>query len=233
MKFSVKKLQNEVYHFEYQSSEFGNSFSIQSALELEKLLENDLSKAQAIVFSSAGRRFFCTGGNLAHYAKQTEKSEGLEENARIKAILDHFHGLPMFKLAVVDGDTFGGGMEMLSCFDYSLATPQSYFGFWQRRLSLSTGWGGGQRWADKLGPEKVRSLVSSAKSFGAHQALRWSLIDEVVPRSLISERLNELIVHHQKWPLEPLGYMSEYPANEAHAFSQLWFSESHLKKLKR
>jgi enoyl-CoA hydratase/carnithine racemase len=132
---------------------------------------------------------------------------------------------------VVEGDVLGGGMEWLGYFDYRWTTPSVFFSFWQRRIGLSPGWGGGSQWARILGESAVRKLLIEASLISAPHALKLGLVDRV----LSSCRMRDAIA---PW-CEQLNGQSAVSirdwsaSGERRIFEKLWLAPDHRLALAR
>ncbi len=155
-----------------------NSFRVSTSRELLKLLPQIEKLADVMVFRSTGR-VFCSGGNLKdHIAQGAVKSRSA--NREITKCLARLSALEIPTVAVVRGDAFGGGLELLSAFDVVIAAPHVLLGFWQRRLGLSFGWGGGARFVKRVtSPARLVGLALEARALTASEALRHGIVDRV------------------------------------------------------
>lgn len=132
-----------IAHIVLARPERGNSLGQDEAKGLEGLLDKiESKKLQGVLFSSVGSRFFCAGGNLEDQRRLSDPESTLRTQKAIATQLDRLSKLKIPTGAAIDGDCFGGGMELLAAFDFVLATPHSFFGLWQGRLGLTPGWGG-------------------------------------------------------------------------------------------
>lgn len=233
------QIDGQILFVSFESREFANSFGVDEAMQLSSILKSHRKRVKACVFRSRHPRIFSAGGNLKFYASHKSRSPGLAVNRRIRKVLDEFSEWAVPKVAVVEGDVWGGGLELLSCFDYRLATPNVLFGFWQRRIGLSFGWGGYRRWGRRLAIERLRELCLSTRVIGAASAKELGLIQEVCSFSEISIRA-------QAWILQALqNDSSSYPrvqalfekapgtSQETAIFESLWWKTAHRKVLEK
>lgn len=210
-----------------------NSFRVETARELAKFLPQIVKTCDVLVFRAEGR-VFCSGGNLKdHLAQGVAVSRAA--NREIAAALSLLSSLPIPSLAVVEGDALGGGVELLSAFDVVLAAPHVVLGFWQRRLGVTFGWGGGARLARRLGSAALVSrLALEARALTAGEALRVGLIDGVhAPWSLRREAMAEALrlaslPRASVTAMKSMRLVSSSEARvEQRAFEKLWFGPSH------
>ena len=90
--------------------------------------------------------------------------------------------LPMLTIAVIDGDCFGGALDLAMAFDLRFATPRSRFAHPGARLGIITGFGGTSRWRDIVAPAVARRLFIGNEVFSAADALSAGLVDRVAER---------------------------------------------------
>lgn len=218
-------------HVGFLAYESANALSLSAARQLDSLQKQLKGVDKPIVFSSAHPTVFCSGGNLSDYKKLKSAAAGLKVNREITQILDRFQAWPVPKLAVIEGDVLGGGMEWLARFDFRWATPASMFSFWQRRIGLSTGWGGGKAWTDRIGPDKLRTLLLEARLLNAFEAQRIGLIDQVVSPWRVADESLVWARHMSESTVRPLlGWKAK---SEAKFFSKLWMGPLHKRALER
>lgn len=206
--------------------ENANSFGLEQALELQQILSQISSRV--LLFQSVSSRFFCTGGNLKRYAQQSTAEEGRSDNRQIAEVLSQLCELPVLKVVWVNGDCFGGGTELISCFDLVWASPHSFLGFWQRKVALTFGWGSYARLIQRMKRADIKRLLIQGNSFSAYHAYQLGLVDKVFPVSSFDAELEKLIQNEQalpKGPLEVIHKLEE--SNEADTFEQLWFTPEH------
>lgn len=84
-------------------------------------------------------------------------------------------------LAAIRGYCLGGGLDLALACHYRLAAPDALFGHPGATLGLLTGWGGTQRLPRLLGRARALELLLGAEPIPADQALRFGLINEIVP----------------------------------------------------
>ena len=224
-----------VLFIELDNIENGNSFGLVEAEELLEVYEEwKESQIFGLVFSTVSQRFFCAGGNLKFYATQTTPQEGRLANRQISLALNRLAKWPIATVAVVEGDCFGGGMELLSCFDHVISTPESFFGLWQRRIGLSYGWGGGKRFLEFISRRRLRSLSLSTETFSASAALKYGFVDEVAANSKIYEMTERWIYNQNSLTKSPIAALKGFnPDSERSLFEKLWWNKEHKSILNR
>ncbi len=216
---------------EFHAPDSANALSLAAARELRAIATKYKKWIKPVVVISGHPKVFCSGGNLTDYKKLKSKAEGLKVNREIENCLAVFAKWPAVKLAIIEGDVLGGGLEWLSCFDYRWSTNAAVFAFWQRRIGLTPGWGGGARWAAKVGEDCLRKLLIEAEVLPAAAALRHGLIDRILPEWKIREAVShwgnllesEIANELNQWSVK----------TESKVFAKLWLASAHAKILNR
>ncbi|MCB0384068.1 MAG: enoyl-CoA hydratase/isomerase family protein [Bdellovibrionales bacterium] len=228
------KIENGILVLTLANVAHGNSFGQAEADQLARALQRHKGQFEGVLFLSASPRFFCTGGNLSFYASLKGRMQGLRANLRIRQVLQKLNSLPEPKVAVVAGDCFGGGMEVLSVFDHVVATPEAQLGFWQRRLSLTFGWGGGGRWEKKMGTGAMLKAMIEARTYSSYEARQLGLVQEIVLRNRAEASGRAWLEKAMRWPREPLKNLRSWNSlREVKIFEGLWLNPSHKRVLER
>jgi enoyl-CoA hydratase/carnithine racemase len=114
-----------------------------------------------------------------------------------------------------------------------IVSPFSVLHFWQRKIGLSYGWGGGRRIAARCGLAPARALLQSARSLTANQALELGLVDRVIAASTQELEAQRYI---SKWlrtnPQSGSRIKRWSPKQESAVFADLWWAEEHRAALK-
>lgn len=136
-----------------------------------------------IVYTGAGDRAFCTGGDVkeyaAHYTNRPRdywKYMGLF-SAYIESIMNA--GKPV--IARVNGMAVGGGNESHLACDLSIIAEHAYVGQVGTGVG-SVAAGGATQWLPIfVGDRRARYMVMTNRRIPPYQALEWGLVNEVVP----------------------------------------------------
>ena len=233
------KLVDNVLHVLLNDQKTKNSLSLVMSQEIKSVLESatDDVSVLGLCFSASGR-VFCSGGNLSDYAAMSMHAEGIAVNRDISLTLSKLAEFPKPTVAIVEGDCFGGGIELLSCFDVVYAAPHALFGFWQRRIGLTFGWGGGPRLVKRIPAKKLSNLALLTSNLFAEEALAIGLIDGVFPQSRILASAIQAVTALASLPKGPFTALrSERPLQSGvtaeAVFEELWWQDEHLKALGR
>ena len=95
-------------------------------------------------------------------------------------------------IAVLNGYTFGGGLELALAADLRLAAEGAQLALPEVRLGTIPGWGGTQRLPALIGPARARQLIFTGARIDAATAARWGLVNDVHPPDALAARAREL-----------------------------------------
>jgi len=87
--------------------------------------------------------------------------------------------LPMLTIAHIDGDCFGGALDLILAFDLRFASERSRFSHPGARLGIVTGFGGTSRWRRVIDAAGARRLFLANPILSAQEALDAGLIDAI------------------------------------------------------
>ncbi len=231
-RIEIDKREIKLIDILFHHPETKNSFSSQIARDLARILKLHQA-ADALLFRSLGR-VFCSGGNLKDYASMTVATS-MQANRDITGVLKKINDLQIPTLALVEGDVFGGGIELISAFDFVFVTPHIQMGFWQRKMGLAFGWGGGARIAARLGPQAASKLGVEAKCLTGRQAYELGLVDRVLPPWAAQAEAFAEILRLASLPRGPVGAFKHArdPKLERVGFERLWMGAEHQEGLRR
>jgi enoyl-CoA hydratase/carnithine racemase len=87
--------------------------------------------------------------------------------------------LPMITVCAVDGDCFGGALDLALAFDLRFASARSRFSHPGAKLGIVTGFGGTSRWRSVLAPAAARRLLLGNPVLSADEAMSIGVVDAI------------------------------------------------------
>jgi enoyl-CoA hydratase/carnithine racemase len=159
-----------------------NAISWDMVLQLESALQAvDDDAGVAIVFISGRGRGFSAGGDLKGYLALQRSAENFS------AFVDDFHRvLSAIKymskpvVALVNGVTAAGGLELLLSCDFAWAASSARIGDAHLNYGQIGGGGSLALLPRVIGPTRARELLFSGELLPAAEALDWGLVNRVI-----------------------------------------------------
>lgn len=134
--------------------------------------------ATLFVFRSGRPNLFAAGADMAEMLRFSP-STASEFSQLGQETFDAIERLPCVTVALVDGDCFGGALDLILAFDVRLATPRSRFAHPGARLGIVTGFGGTSRWRRVTTRRTANQLFLANRTFSAAEALDQGIVDGV------------------------------------------------------
>jgi (E)-benzylidenesuccinyl-CoA hydratase len=142
----------------------------------------DDDSAWVAIFTGAGEKSFSAGADLKKMIPAAF-GEGRRRSHHDPGLGGITRGLEIWKpmIAAINGHCLAGGMELALACDLRLAVPHATFGLPEVRWAIMPGAGGTQRLPRATPLAKAMELILMARTLTAEEALRWGLINAVVP----------------------------------------------------
>ncbi|HEV7763848.1 MAG TPA: enoyl-CoA hydratase/isomerase family protein [Thermoanaerobaculia bacterium] len=131
-----------------------------------------------LVFRSGQSRLFAAGADMA----EMERFSAMDAYAFARLgqeVFETIERLPCLTIAMIDGDCFGGALDLVLAFDLRYATPRSRFAHPGARIGIVTGFGGTSRWRKVLTRPAANQLFLANRTLNTEEALRLGIIDGV------------------------------------------------------
>ncbi len=149
-------------------------------------------EARVVLIRGSGDRAFCVGADINDWTSLEPMDmwrrwirDGHRVFARIAALRQ-----PV--IAVLNGFTLGGGLELALAADIRLAADGIELGFPEVSIATLPGWGGTQRLPALIGKGRAKQMIFTSQCISAPQAEQWGLVNEVLPRDQLDDRADEL-----------------------------------------
>ncbi len=139
------------------------------------------SSARVLILTGEGSRAFCAGGDIAAWSRETPDAFSRHWVRDGHAAFDALARLRQPVIAVLNGHTLGGGLELAACADLRIAESHITLGQPETGLGIIPGWSGTQRAVRRFGGQVVRRMALFGEVFDAELALALGLVDQVVP----------------------------------------------------
>ncbi len=147
-------------------------------------LEIDKNRAiRAVILSSATPRAFGVGADINDWASLPPVEMWRDWVRFGHRIIRNLEGLLQPLIAVTNGFTFGGSLELALAADIRIGEEGSRYGFPEASVGTIPGWMGTQKALQLIGPSTLKKLIFTAQPISAEEALSIGLIDSLVPEN--------------------------------------------------
>lgn len=162
--------------------------------ELAKAVEqvDQSTETRVVVIRGAGERAFCVGADIHDWTSLEPLDMWRRWIRDGHRIFDSIAALRQPVIAVLNGYTLGGGLELALTADIRLAADTTELGFPEVSIATIPGWGGTRRLPDLIGNGRAKQMILSGQRISAETAERWGLVNEVLPIDQLDDRASEL-----------------------------------------
>jgi len=133
----------------------------------------------AVVITGSGDKSFCAGADLKAISRGENIFHPEHPEWGFAGFVQHFIDKPV--IAAVNGTALGGGTELALASDLVVAQVSARFGLPEVKRGLIAAAGGVFRIVDQLPRKVAMELLLTGEPISAEEALRWGLINQVVP----------------------------------------------------
>lgn len=156
-----------------------NLLSSDALRELDErigLLPADL---ETFCFFSAHQSVFAAGADMQEMERfAPDDASGFASLGQ--SLFARIERLSCLTIALIDGDCFGGALDLALAFDLRVASPRSRFSHPGSRIGIVTGFGGTSRWRRHADAPSARALFLGNRILNASEALEHDVVDVVV-----------------------------------------------------
>ena len=160
-----------------------NALTLEMLAELEAHLATleQSTEVRAVILTGAGERSFCVGADINAWADLDAVAMWRNWIREGHRIFDRLASLNIPTLAVLNGYTFGGGLELALAADLRIAADGIELALPEVSLGIIPGWAGTKRLPDAIGTARAKQMIFTGQRISASQAEAWGLVNEVVP----------------------------------------------------
>lgn len=204
-----------------------NLLSSAALKELSSALGESGDAVRAVVFRSGHESIFAAGADMDEMSR-FDAAQAREFSRLGQELFDSIERSGRVFVAAIDGDCFGGALDLALSFDVRICTPRSRFSHPGSRIGIVTGFGGTSRWRKLLEPAAARRLFLDNPVLSADDARASGLVDEVVKDDLVS-RAHAIARAAAERPAEEVKFVKELLSHaQGHSASQLALISSRL-----
>ena len=160
-------------------------------------IEKDQDKIDVVILTGEGDRAFVAGADISVMA-QLGPIEGMAFSRLGQDTFQALSALPQPVIGAINGFALGGGNELSMSCDIRIASDKAKFGQPEVGLGIPPGYGGTQRLPRLIGIGLAKYLDFTADIIDAETALKWGLVDFVVPAAELMDKAMEMARKMQK-----------------------------------
>ena len=165
-----------------------NAFNFEMLEQLRKVIESIQihPDIRLVVITGAGHKAFSVGADLKE--RKTLPDTLVKRNLnRFGEVFTLIEQLPQPTICVLNGYTFGGGLELALACDFRIAADSITLGLTETSLGIIPGAGGTQRLPRLIGEAKALELILTAKRMSAAEAYQYGLVTKIAPFEELQE----------------------------------------------
>lgn len=168
-----------------------NALSNRLISELRTLLseiEGD-EDLRALVLTGAGDKAFVAGADIGELVER-DAVLGSKVSRERQDVFSRLENLSVPTIAAVNGYALGGGLELALACSIRICSEKARFGAPEVKLGIIPGDGGTQRLPRLVGKGRAMEMILTGDFIGAEEALRFGLVNRVVPHeNLLAEAM--------------------------------------------
>ena len=148
--------------------------------------------AQVVVLTGAGTAF-CSGMDMENLKQITGRTneQNIQDSETMASLFRTLYDFPKPTIAAVNGPAIAGGTGLATLCDFTLAVPEAKFGYTEVRIGFVPAIVSSFLIAN-IGEKRARDLLLTGRIFGAEEANRLGLVNEIVAPERLMPRALEL-----------------------------------------
>jgi len=151
-------------------------------------------QVRAVVLRGAGGQAFAAGTDIGQFTEFRSSDDAIAYERRIGQVLDRLTAVRVPVLAVVEGPAVGAGLVLAASCDIVVATPDAVFGApIAHTLGNCLSPAVVRQLQTRLGRGRTMAMLLTATLLTAAEAATAGLVAEVIPRSELDTRVDELL----------------------------------------
>jgi methylglutaconyl-CoA hydratase len=170
-----------------------NAISFELIDDLLRALEEVATSDAIVLIVTGAGRAFCSGMDLDNLKALLGRTpeQNLQDSEMMVRLFRSLYEFPKVTIAAVNGPAIAGGTGLALLCDFTLAVPDAKFGYTEVRIGfvpaiVST------FLLRQVGEKQARDLLLTGRIFGAEEAARMGLVNEIVPSENLMSHAREL-----------------------------------------
>jgi len=157
-------------------------------------LDELAASAAPLLLIKANGKHFSTGYSIKDIPEEIfHRDPGVRASAPFEQLMDRLTGYPAPIVAVVQGDAYGGAVELLACCDLRVASEGVRLGVPPVRLGLVYSHTGLRRMIRSFGSPMVREMLMTGEAIEARRAFQVGFFSRLVTANDLEETATQLM----------------------------------------
>src|SRR5437763_3335692 len=148
------------------------------------------AQQRCIVFTGAGERAFCSGGDLKERNGMTDEA-WQDQHLLFERMIRAFIGCSVPVIGAVNGAAYAGGCELALCCDFIYATENARFALTEVTLGIMPGAGGTPNLPRAVGERRAKEVILTGRPFSAKEAFEWGMVNRLCAPDVLLEETME------------------------------------------
>ena len=169
-----------------------NAMSLEMWLALGSILKEfgQDSSIRVVILKAAGEKAFVSGADISEFEQKRSSQQQRDEYEKAFDVAQtRLAEFDKPLIAMIQGYCIGGGLALALNTDIRIATEDSVFAIPAARLGLGYGYSAIKTLTSLVGPSHAKDILFSARFLSSDEALRIGLINFVVSRAQLAEKV--------------------------------------------
>lgn len=161
--------------------EAGNAVNTEMGLELLDVWTDFVRNNEGlrcVILTGAGEEAFCAGGDMKQ-RKDMSEYDWRHQHEIFEQALWTMMECPVPVIAAVNGNAFGGGLEMILAADFAYGVDKVKLWFPEVMIGILPGVGGTTTLPRIVGEHRANEIILTCRAFGAVEALEWGIFNRI------------------------------------------------------
>lgn len=171
----IRKHEGHVTHLTLNRPQKANALSASLVEALLNAVEYACTDGTRLLVLDGAGAHFCAGFDFGDFEESSEGDLALRF-IRIETLLQQLYHAPFETLVLAHGRNFGAGADLVCCCGIRVAAPGATFRMPGLRFGVVLGT---RRFAQRIGADHARAVLSRSRIFDADEALRMHFITRI------------------------------------------------------
>ena len=170
-----------------------NAISYELIADLQKALETVEKSVSQVLIITGGGKAFCSGMDLENLKSLLGRTpeQNIEDSRTMARLFRSIYDFPKPTIAAVNGAAIAGGTGIATICDFTLAIQEARFGYTEVCIGFVPAIVSNFL-VRQVGEKHARDLLLTGRMFGADEAVRLGLVNEIVDPKRLLPRAYEL-----------------------------------------